>query len=102
MRTNRNFLADEIAEVDQRERQTVQTEEIGVLPLEPHQECLELVDPGKRALGTKAMLVDFWIEQTLPTALAMLAVAQVLRNVGNDSIVETHLPGSFRALPLLW
>ena len=70
----------------------MQTEEIGVLALEPHQERLELVDPSKPALVTKPMLVDFWIEQTLPTALAMIAVTRILRNVENDPVIETRLP----------
>lgn len=74
----------------------MEAEEVGIPALKPDQQRLELINPGKRALGTKAVRVNRCVEEPLPPALRSFAVSLILRNIGNDTMIETDFPGCFR------
>ncbi len=82
-----------MAEIDESKGEMVCAQEAGIVTLKANQQAFEFVDPGKSAFGTKASCVDWRIEQALTTAFRLLAIARVLRNVGNQSVVEAGLAG---------
>ena len=60
-------------------------------PLKPDQQGLEFVNPGKGSLTHKATLVHDDVEVSFPSALDLLSVALVLRNVRCDPSIPQHL-----------
>jgi hypothetical protein len=60
-------------------------------PLKPNQQGLEFVNPGERSLTHEPALVHTCIEIALPSALDLLSVALVLRNVRLDPTIPQHL-----------
>lgn len=59
-----------------------------------HKQGSELVDPSKRAFAAKAVFVNASVEQAFWPGLGAFAVADVVRDVGNDPMVETHFARS--------
>lgn len=67
------------------------TQETDIIPLKANQQAFEFVHPRKGAFGTKASGIDRRIEQALAPAFGLVAIARVLRDVGDQAMIETGL-----------
>lgn len=68
-------------------------QEASIVPFKPNQQPFEFVDPGKRTLGTKSILVDVGIEKALPTPFGLLPITRILGNVGDQAVIEASFTG---------
>ena len=67
------------------------TQEASIVPFKANQQAFEFVHPRKGAFRTEASRIDRRIEQALAPAFSLLAIARVLRDVGNQTMIETGL-----------
>ena len=59
------------------------TQETSIVPFKANEQPFEFVHPGKGAFGTETAFIDICIEKALPPSLGLLAITQVLWNIGN-------------------
>ena len=78
-------------QIDHSKGHTVQAEEVDILLLEADQESLEFVDPSKGAFTGESVRVHLWVEQPLGSGFSPFAIAPILRNVGDHSVIEAGL-----------
>ncbi len=63
-------------------------QEVHILAVEANEQGAELVNPGEATLIGEAQLVDLGIKQTLAPTLGLLAIAGILRDVGDQLVAE--------------
>lgn len=78
-----------MTQINERESEMVSAKKVGILAVIANKQGTELIDPSKATFRREALFVNRRVEQAFPSAFGRFAVAFVLRNVGNDLMVET-------------
>lgn len=63
-------------------------------PLKSNEQGLEFVNPCERSLTDEAPLIHDCVEISFASTLGYLSIAFVLHNVGLDTTIPQHFPGS--------
>ena len=71
------------------------TFEVAVATLKADQQTFEFVYPSKAPLNAEAVGVTLDFKESLAPGLGLLPIALVLRNVGNDLMIEAQFPRRF-------
>ena len=74
-----------VAKIDQSERDQVETEPIDIFALISRDQRPELVNPCKRPLNHEPLLVELFCEMSFASALDMLPIPLVLRNIRTNT-----------------
>ena len=83
-----------MTKVNERKREMMRTEKVGILAIKADKQRSELIHPGETAFTAEALLVDRRVEETFPSTFGEFPVAFILVNVGNDVVIETDLARS--------
>ena len=81
-----------VPEVDQCERNQVESKPIHILTLKSNQQRPEFVNPSKGSFNDEALLVHLAIEMALASTLDCFPIASVFWNVGSHPSIPQHLP----------
>jgi hypothetical protein len=82
-----------VTQVDHRKGNVMSTQETSIVPFKSNQQTFEFVHPGKGAFGTETVLVDFGIEQALPTPFSLLPVTRVFGNIRDEPVIKASFTG---------
>jgi hypothetical protein len=63
--------------------------EVDIFAVKTNKEMTKLVNPGEGTLGDKAVFVNVFVKQTLGAWFSFVAVADIFRDVGNESMIKT-------------
>lgn len=82
-----------MTKIDERKSEMMSGEKISILALKTDQQRPKLVDPGETAFTREALFVDGGIEPAFAASFGCFAIADVLHEVGNDTMVEADFAG---------
>jgi hypothetical protein len=80
-------------QVNHSERDMMSTQEVGVFPVKADEQGTKLIDPGETTFIGEAAFVDLRVEQAFAPPFGSLAIAFVLGDVRDHTIIETDFPG---------
>ena len=84
----------DIAQIDEREREEMKAEKIHLLALKPDQETFEFVDPCKGSFRHEALFVHGWVKMALAPTLGAFPIALIFRDIRS----YTAIPEQFTRL----
>ncbi len=70
-------------------------QEMSILEVKAKQKGTKLVNPSKRTLTHKTVLVDIWIEKSLASTFDRFTIAFVFSHVGHNLMIETDFSSLF-------
>ena len=80
-----------MTQVNESKSEMMSAKKMGILAVIADDQSAKLVDPRKTAFTGEALFIDGGVEEAFPSAFDGFAVAFVLTDVGDDTVIETHL-----------
>jgi len=81
-------LIENVAQIDHGKNDEMSAKKVNLFSVEPDYQSSEFIDPGKRSLTDEPVFVNFLVEKSLRTTFGGLAVAFILINIGDDSMIK--------------
>lgn len=80
-----------MTQVNHGEGNMMRPQEVSIFPVKPNEQRTEFIDPGEAPFVGKATSVNVRVEQALASTLGRLAIAFVLGNVRDNTVIEADL-----------